>query len=53
MPLPHPQLQSLLEENTSEFQHFQKEIRSYNNALTFTSCRYTPDERFPEVLLNS
>ena len=43
MPVPYPLLQTLLTENNAEARHFRKEIRSYNNALTFTSCRYTPD----------
>lgn len=45
MPPPPPLLQALLEKNTPEAKHFQKEIRSYNNALTFTSCCFTADER--------
>lgn len=45
MPVPHPLLQTLLTENNAEARHFRKEIRSYNNALTFTSCSYTPDTR--------
>lgn len=45
VPPPPPLLQALLEGNTPEAKHFQKEIRSYNNALTFTSCCFTADER--------
>ena len=44
-PPPHPLLAELFEGNTPEAKHFQKEIRSYNNALTFTSCCYTAHER--------
>lgn len=45
MPVPHPLLQTLLTENNAEARHFRKEIQSYNNAFTFTSCSYTPDTR--------
>lgn len=44
-PTPTSLLAELLEGNTPEAKHFQKEIRSYNNTLTFTSCCYTAHER--------
>ena len=43
MPVSHLLLHILLMENNAEAWHFQKEIRSYNNALTFMSCHYISD----------
>ena len=38
-------LQTLFTDDTDNARHFRRNIISYNNALTFTSCCYTPDER--------
>ena len=38
-------LRQLFEGDTAEDKHFRKNILYYNNALTFTSCRYSTDER--------
>jgi len=40
-----PYLQSLYESQSSNGQHFCQNIRSYNNALAFTSVSYTKDTR--------
>ena len=40
-----PYLRSLYESQSADGQHFRQNIRSYNNALAFTSVSYTKDTR--------
>ena len=44
-PEPPQLLRELLQGDTQRSRHFLKFIRGYNNALTFTSCKYQQDTR--------
>ena len=45
LPILPASLQTLFTSDTDDARHFRRHIIDYNNALTFTSCRYQPDKR--------